>query len=250
MNELDGRLKEFCKILSLPVVFSCYQIEAENAAKAKLSYQEYLFRVLQQQIVIRVDNSVNSKIKKARFPFLRTIEEYDFSYQPKVEEKLIRELGNLHFLSEAKNVIFIGPFGVGKTHLAIGLGIKAAHARKRVLFYSAEELINELASAEVARRLSSFLDSLSRVDLLIIDELGYLNISKPAAALFFKLIAKRYEKTSTIITSNRPFEEWGEVFNDDVVAAAILDRLLHHCYPFLIQGKSYRLKEIMGKNKE
>lgn len=250
MNELDGRIKEFCKILSLPVVFSCYQAEAEDAAKAKLSYQEYLFRVLQQQIVIRVDNSINSKIKKARFPFLKTIEEYDFSYQPKLEERLIRELCNLNFLKEAKNIIFVGPPGVGKTHLAVGLGLKAAMARKRVLFFSAEELINELAGAEVSHRLSLFLDSLSRVDLLIIDELGYLNISKQSAALFFKLIAKRYEKTSTIITSNRPFEEWGEIFNDDVVASAILDRILHHCYPFLIQGKSYRLKEIMGRNKE
>ena len=245
---MDESIREYCKILSLPVVVSCYQSEAEAAVKAKLSYQEYLYKVLQQQIVVRVDNSVNTKIKKARFPFLKTLEEYDFTYQPKIDEKLIRELATLHFLSEAKNIVFVGPPGVGKTHLAVGFGLKAARARKRVLFYTAEDLINELVSAEVSRRLPALLDTLSRLDLLIIDELGYLSVSQQSAALFFKLISKRYEKTSTILTSNRPFEEWGEVFNDDVVAAAILDRILHHCHPFLVQGKSYRLKEIMGKD--
>jgi DNA replication protein DnaC len=156
-------------------------------------------------------------------------------------------LATLHFLSDAKNIVFIGPPGVGKTHLAVALGLKAAMARKRVLFLTAEDIINELSAAEVSNSLQSFLDSLSRLDLLIIDELGYLNVSKQSAALFFKLISKRYESTSTIITSNRAFEQWGEVFSDDVVAAAILDRILHHCYPFLIQGGSYRLKEIIGK---
>jgi DNA replication protein DnaC len=243
-------MKEYCKMLSLPVVAACYQYEAEEAAKAKTSYQEYLYKVLQQQIIVRVDNSVNTKIKKARFPFIATLEEYDFTYQPKIDEKLIRELATLNFLAQAKNIIFIGPPGVGKTHLAVAIGMKAVQARKRVIMYSAEDLVNELMAHEVSNRLSSFLDTISRIDLLIIDELGYLALSKQSAALFFKLISKKYEKTSVIITSNKPFEEWGEIFADDVVAAAILDRLLHHCYPFFIQGKSYRLKEMMGKKKE
>jgi len=133
---------------------------------------------------------------------------------------------------------------------AVALGMKAVKARKRVIMYSAEDLVNELMTHEVSNTLPSFLDTISRIDLLIIDELGYLALSKQSAALFFKLISKRYEKTSVIITSNKPFEELGEIFADDVVAAAILDRLLHHCYPFFIQGKSYRLKEMMGKKKE
>lgn len=132
----------------------------------------------------------------------------------------------------------------------MAFGILAAKARKRVKFSTAEDLLHELMLSEVSNTLSLLLDFLSRVDLLIIDELGYLSFSKSSAALFFKLISKRYEKTSTIITSNKPFEQWGEIFNDEVVAAAILDRILHHCYPFLIQGRSYRLKEILGNREE
>jgi DNA replication protein DnaC len=247
---LHESIREYCKILSLPVVATSYEYEAEAAAKAKLSYQEYLYKILQEQIVVRVDNSVNAKIKKARFPFMRTIEEYDFTYQPNIDEKLIRELATLNFLHQAKNLVFIGPPGVGKTHLAVAFGILAARARKRIVFFTAEELMNELIAAEGSNRLPGLLDTLSRQDLLIIDELGYLSFTRQSASLFFKLISKRYEKTSTIITSNRPFEEWGEIFNDDVVAAAILDRILHHCYPFLIQGQSYRLKELMGEKKK
>jgi DNA replication protein DnaC len=249
-DDIRKSIKEYCKILSLPQVALSYEKESENAAKAKLSYQEYLYKVLQNQVLVRVDNSINAKIKKAKFPFIKSIEEFDFSFQPQVEEKLLRELCNLNFLSESKNIIFIGPPGVGKTHLSVSIGLKAAQARKRVLFFTAEDLINELISAEMSRRLQEYIDSLSRIDLLIIDELGYLEIGKHAASMFFKLISKRYERTSTIVTSNKPFEEWGEIFGDEVVATAILDRLLHHSHPFLIQGKSYRVKDLFEKQKE
>jgi len=153
----------------------------------------------------------------------------------------------MNFLSQASNVIFLGPPGVGKTHLAIALGIKAAINRKRVAFYTAEEITISLTVAEVNGTLNKLLDSLRRLDLLIIDELGYLQLNKKTATLFFRLIARRYEKGSTIITSNKPFEEWGQIFDDDVVASAILDRLLHHCYTFLIQGKSFRIKNFIDK---
>jgi DNA replication protein DnaC len=249
-DNLHQSIMEYCRILSLPTAAQIYQKEAEEAAKARASYQEYFYRVLQQQIVVRIDNSVNARIKKARFPFLKTLEEFDFRYQPKIDERLLRELAELNFLKEAKNIVLVGPPGVGKTHLAIALGIKAAKARKRVLFFTAEELVNELIAAEFTNATAKLLDHLTKMDLIIVDELGYLELNKAAASLFFRFISKRYEKTSTVITSNKPFEEWGNIFGDDVVAAAILDRILHHCYPFFIQGKSYRTKELIGHNKK
>ncbi len=165
-----------------------------------------------------------------------------------INEKLIRELASLNFLEEAKNILFVGAPGVGKTHLAISIGIKAIQGRKRVMFFTAEELTLQLASAEVSGNLNRTLENLSRVDLIIIDELGYLSLTKQTAKLFFQLISKRYESGSIIITTNKPFEEWGEIFNDDIVASAILDRLLHHSYPFLINGKSFRMKNIVKNN--
>ena len=249
-GSLEENVRAYCKLLSLPVVATCYQRLALEASKAKTGYQEYLYAVLQQQVISRVDNSVNARIKKASFPWIRSLEEFDFSFQPQLDEKLIRELGSLSFLSTAHNVLFVGPPGVGKSHLAIALGLKAASSRKRTVFFTVESLIQQLIAAEVSRQLPSFLEMLGRLDLLIVDELGYLEITPQAASLFFRVISRRYEKGSVIITSNKPFEDWGQIFKDDVVAAAILDRLLHHCYPFFIQGKSYRMRQLMGSRKD
>lgn len=240
----SNKLDQYLKTLSLHKVREIYLSEAESAARTKLSYQDYLLRIVEQQILTKMEGSINRKTQRASFPQIKRLEEFDFSYQPKINEKLIRELAALDFLNSAKNIIFVGAPGVGKTHLAISIGIKAASQMKRVLFYTAEKLTEELASAEVSGQLNKKLDILSRVDLLIIDELGYLSLSKQTSRLFFQMISRRYEKGSVIVTSNKPFEQWGEIFNDDIVASAILDRLLHHSYPFLINGKSFRLKNI------
>ena len=230
------QIDTYLKTLSLHRIRDIYLQEAENAANTKLSYQDYLLRLLEQEVLSKIERSVNRRIQLATFPQLKRLEEFDFVFQSKINEKLIRELATLEFLATAKNILFIGAPGVGKTHLAIALGIKAA------------QLTAQLAAAEVSGRLNHFLDQLARAELIIVDELGYLSLTKQTARLFFQLVSKRYEKGSIIITSNKPFEQWGEIFADEVVAAAILDRLLHHSYPFIINGKSYRMKNIAKTN--
>jgi len=240
----SNRIEEYLKILTLHKISEIYKIESEKAAKTKIGYTDYLQKLLEEQVLTKIERSINRKMQIAAFPQIKRLEEFDFSFQPQINEKLIKELSNLNFLEDGKNVLFLGPPGVGKTHLAIALGIKAVEQRKRVLFYSAEKLTEELAASEVSGTLNKKLESLARLDLLIIDELGYLSLSKQTSKLFFQLISKRYERGSVIVTSNKPFEEWGEIFNDDVVASAILDRMLHHSYPFFINGESFRLKNM------
>lgn len=242
-NQQLGQTETYLKMLSLHTMKEIYKQEADNAAKTKLSYQDYLLRLLELEVLSKIDRSINRRIQIAGFPQVKRLEEFDFTYQPQLDEKLIRELASMEFINQSKNVLLLGPPGVGKTHLAIALGIKAAQKRKRVMFYTAEQITANLAASEITGNLNRLLDNLSRLDLLIIDELGYLELTPKTARLFFQLITKRYEKGSVIITSNKPFEEWGTIFRDEIVAAAILDRLLHHCYPFFIQGKSFRMKD-------
>jgi len=239
---MTPRLELQLKSLSLTNILAHYQEEAVRAAQEKSSYEVYLARLVEMEAMSKLERSINAKIQKARFPAVRTMEEFDFSFQPNLNEKEVIRLTSLDFVDKKENLLFLGPPGVGKTHLAIAFGIKACLAKYRVWFSRTQELLEQLTVAQKTGRLGHNLLSLSRLDLLIIDELGYLPISPAQANLFFQLISSRDEKGAVILTSNYGFEDWGPIFTDQVVAAAIIDRLIHHAHIFVINGNSFRVK--------
>ncbi len=215
----------------------------EQAAKRELDYRAFLTEALATEWQGRHQKGLESRLKQARLPWIKTLEQFDFSFQPSIDRKVIRKLAGGAFIERAENIIFLGPPGVGKTHLAIALGVKAAEAGHRVLFLTLETLMTRLKRAQQENRLEKQLQQLTYPKVLIIDEIGYLPLSRQEASLFFRLIARRYEKASTLLTSNKGFVDWGEVFSDQVIATAILDRLLHHATTLNIKGESFRLKE-------
>lgn len=215
----------------------------DQAGKRELGYREFLLEALQTEWQGRHQRGTESRLAMARYPWVKTLEQFDMSFQPSIDKKVIRELSGLGFVERAENIILLGPPGVGKTHLAIALGVKAVEAGHKVLFLPLENLIGRLKRAQMEHRVDKHLQLLLYPRVLIIDEMGYLPMNREEAGLFFRLLSRRYEKASLIITSNKSFVDWGEIFNDQVLATAILDRLLHHATVLNIKGESYRLKE-------
>lgn len=185
----------------------------------------------------------NACVKTANFPFLKTMDDFDFDFQPGINKKELLELNSLGFIDRKENILFVGSSGVGKTHLPTAIGISCARARYSTYFISFESLMNQLKKALMENRLESRMKFFSKYKVLIIDEIGYMPIDQDSANLFFQLIAKRYEKHCTLITTNTPFSKWGEIFGSPTLANAVLDRLLHHSQIISIKGPSYRLKE-------
>jgi len=232
-------------LLKLRLLKSGERLEAmlQQAASEELPYADFLERLLGEEVGAKTSKNIAMRTAMARFPFVKPLETFDFGYQPSIDQKQLQTLASCHYIEHGDNVIVLGPPGVGKTHLAVSLGLKAVESGYRVLFTTAANLIASLTKAHVEGRLDEKLKVYTAPRLLIIDEIGYLPIDRLGANLFFQLISRRYERGPMILTSNQSFGAWGEVFGDRVIATAILDRLLHHAVTLNIRGNSYRLKE-------
>jgi DNA replication protein DnaC len=236
------RLHANLEALKLDVITSSMDSYLELASKEGKSMVEVLDHLFEQEVTSRNASAMETRLKLAGFPAKKTLEDFDLSYQPSIDKAVIEELRTLKFVHNAESVCLLGPPGVGKTHLAIALGIEAARRGFSVYYTTAASLLDELRKADQRDMLDRKLKTFGKYKLLIIDEIGYLPMKREGAHMFFQLVSRRYEKAATIFTSNKPYSEWGEVMGDPVIAAATLDRILHHSTTVNIKGESYRLR--------
>ena len=219
----------------------------ELAEGQELSFLQFADIISEKEIETRNENRKRLYLKKARFPDIKTLEEFDFSYQTTIKKKQVMALLDFNWIDNRENLVFFGPSGIGKSHLGIALGVKAINKGYKVLFTSSKNLMEELDLAGMKNLLKQKIKSFCKYDLLIFDEMGYLPWQKTSVFNFFQLINSLYEHRSVIITANKSFSEWGEFFADETAATAIIDRIIHHCHIFPMSGESYRLKIQLDK---
>ena len=240
---LYQRIKDNLEVLKMKSTHTTLDNYLERAVKDDLNIVEVLDHIFAEEAAGKRRRAYENQIRMSGIPMRKALEDFDFGFQPSIDKRQILELATMRFLENAENVVFLGPPGVGKTHLATAIGTLAAQNRYSTYYVNCHALIDMLKRSHYENRLSEKMKWFSRYKLLIIDEIGYLPMDIQGANLFFQLIAKRYEKASTIFTSNKAFSQWNEVFADVTIASAILDRVLHHCTVVNIKGESYRLKE-------
>ena len=239
----DLLIRHHLKRLRLPAMAQGYQKLAREAAEGNQSYDEYLLKLLELEAAQRDENMQKRRITQAHFPYLRTLDQFDFSAIPSVSKTMVLQLAKGDYLAHKENVILIGNMGTGKTHTAIALGLLACRQGRKVRFYTATGLINDLLEAQEQHALGRRMAQLLKLDVLVLDEVGFVPFTPEGARLLFQLCAERYLRGSLVITTNLEFARWGEVFGDERVTGALLDRLTHHCHILEFNGDSYRFKE-------